>query len=81
MSPPKAYKPDLWDTCFYSIRDTIIKDEIIPAIKAIAEKRKLEFIDIYSLTDNHRVWFIYDGIHPDVIGCRAIAQAVSKKLP
>ncbi|OJF77438.1 MAG: hypothetical protein BKP49_00130 [Treponema sp. CETP13] len=80
MTPPKPYKFERAENYFYFIRDTIIIDEIIPAIQEIAKERNLELIDIYSLTSNHRSWFIYDGIHPAAGGNRKIANAVVNKL-
>jgi lysophospholipase L1-like esterase len=80
LFPPKAYKPDFWEHCFYTIQDDILQNELIPAIRTIADNLKLETIDIYNLTDNHRTWFIYDGIHPNPLGTRAIATAVRKKI-
>lgn len=80
MYPPKAYKPDLWENSFFTIQDQVIKNEIIPTIHKIADELHLEIIDIYNLTDNHRTWFGFDGIHPNGIGAYEIASLIADFL-
>lgn len=61
---------EVWD-----IRASVVKDEIIPLIKEIAEKEKVKLIDLYTpmIGNGH---LAPDGVHPDARGAATIAQAI-----
>ena len=67
--PPGAFK----------IRDEIVKPEIVPLIKKIAEENKCELIDLYTaLSDKPQLF--PDKVHPNEEGAALIAKAVHKAL-
>lgn len=51
-------------------------EEIADTVRQTADEFNLQMIDIYNLTSNHPEWFEKDGVHPDVDGAAAIAEAV-----
>lgn len=51
-------------------------DDVNMVINELAEDYGLTIIDLYSLTQNHSDWYDGDGIHPNIVGKRYIAQAV-----
>lgn len=72
---PKIYlilpPPILIDSALYD--NDILKNELIPIIKIIAEEKGLKTIDVYSLFDENKNYFA-DGVHPNVDGARAMAK-------
>jgi len=71
--PPPAY-PGRW-----GINDQVIKDEIIPRIKEVAEKTGVELIDVYTPLSGKPHLFP-DTVHPNAEGAKLIAETVAKAL-
>ncbi len=63
----------------FKIRESVVKGEIIPAIKKIAKKEKVKTIDLYKALSGHGEYFA-DGVHPDKQGAVLIAEAVAKGI-
>ncbi len=76
MIPPKSFNKVKNNT---HIRNKIIKNEIKPIIKNIAEKADVKVINLYKLTKDNPNWFI-DGIHPNKTGNIAIANHIAKAI-
>lgn len=63
----------------WNINDSVIKTQVIPALKAVAQKNKLQTIDLYSALTNHSAFFP-DGIHPNEKGTQLIAKTIAQAL-
>lgn len=69
--PLKAY------TNRYHIEDSVIANAIIPAIKKIAKKNKLQTIDLYTPFVGHEELLQKnDGVHPNTTGTAVMAAIV-----
>lgn len=68
-------------TCYRGgkFSDKTLVDEIIPAIKAIAKKNKLDVIDLHTPTGGHEELFP-DKLHPDAEGDKIIATQLYEYL-
>lgn len=74
-------KGDHADTNEYGrCRDEVIKNEIIPIIRQVAKKNKLEVIDLYDVLTLGTDDFQRDRLHPTKKGAGKIAEAVAKKI-
>lgn len=62
------------------IRDSIVVADIMPAIKKVAKKNKLQVIDLHPLLDPKSDSMQRDGIHPTPKGAAAIAKAVAEAI-
>ena len=62
------------------IRDSIVVADIMPAIKEVAKKNKLQVIDLHPLIDPKSDSMQRDGIHPTAKGAAAIAKAVAEAI-
>ncbi len=71
--PAKAYK------VAWSIRDSVICNGELKALKKLAKKHKWQCINLYKITSGMPERFP-DGIHPDVKGAGVIAQNVAKAV-
>jgi len=72
-TPIKAFE-DKW-----GITDSVIVNGVIPAIRQIAKKNKLEVIDLHPvLTDKKEM--TADMIHPNDKGARHMAEFISKAI-
>jgi lysophospholipase L1-like esterase len=70
-SPIKAFR-DKW-----GITDSVIVNEVIPAIQRVAAKNNLPFIDLHPVvSDPHDM--TSDMIHPNDKGAAKMAEAVAK---
>jgi lysophospholipase L1-like esterase len=69
MRPPPIYRTQL------SHMNVILTHEVLPIIERVAEKRRVQMIDIFSVFDNHEEFFS-DGVHPNAFGAKIIAEAV-----
>jgi lysophospholipase L1-like esterase len=81
---PKAkiyfcYPVPVMGTGNFGIRNEIVKPEIIPLIKRIADALKLEIIDLYAALDGKASLFP-DTVHPNDEGAGLIAKAVFAAL-
>ncbi len=82
QSNPKIYAllpPCAYDDGNYEIQPDVIKNEIIPAIRQMAEKNNIPVIDVYTATSNMAANF-EDKIHPNPAGAKAIAETVSRQI-
>lgn len=74
VSPPPAFgvngKPVAYD-----IREEVIRDEIRPAVAALAIEKGLHYIDMYEVFTG-RPELYSDGVHPTAEGAKLFAQTV-----
>lgn len=74
-------KGDHDDTNEYGrCRDSVIAAEIIPMIRRVAKKNKLEVIDLYPLLTLGTDDFQKDRLHPTAKGAGKIAAAVAERI-
>lgn len=74
-TPITAYK-DQW-----TITETVINDEVIPEIKKIAKKNKLDIIDLHTNFNNEDGKQIQgDGIHPTETGAGQMARIIQQAI-
>ena len=72
-SPIKAFR-DKW-----GITDSVIVNEVIPAIQRVAERNGLQYIDLHPvITDPHDM--TSDMIHPNDKGAGKMAKAVAEAI-
>ncbi len=72
-SPAKAFSQR------FGIRDSIITTDIIPLVKKIAKKNRLQLIDLYAITKDHAEVFV-DEIHPNETGAGMLAKEIYRVL-
>lgn len=72
-SPIPAFK-DIW-----TIKDSIIVNGEIPAIKKLVKKNKCQFIDLHTLYTYSNM-MQEDGIHPNAKGAEKIASIISEAI-
>lgn len=76
MLPPAIFKkPENDGDC----NNTVLIEEVIPAIKSVAAQTGVHLIDLYSVTEGHSEWYS-DGLHPNAEGNEAIAQAIYEQM-
>ena len=63
----------------YGIRESIMKDQVIPDIKKIARAEKVPTIDMYKALTGHGDLFS-DGVHPNKSGDALLAKAAFKAV-
>lgn len=84
-SSPKVYlliPPPVFEVrgkVLYRLRKSVIENEIIPAVKRIAESNGIDCIDLYKVFEGKKELFS-DGIHPNAKGSRLLAQSVFEIL-
>lgn len=61
-------------------RNSVIRDEIIPKIREVARKNKLEVIDLYNVVDLNDGDFLPDRLHPNRKGAEKIAKTVAEAI-
>ena len=71
--PVPAY-PGRW-----GIRDTIIKEEILPLIDEIALETGVSVIDLYRALSDKKEMFP-DTVHPDADGAKLIAETIFNRI-
>lgn len=82
---PKVYlllPPPIFEVkgkVLYQLRKEIISEEIVPAVKGIAETMNLDYIDLYKFFEERRDLF-FDGVHPNAKGSKLLAQTVYERL-
>ena len=74
MAPTAAFRVD-HNPGVYGIQDTVIRDEIFPAVKRQAGLYATGFIDLYTPTQGRPELFT-DGVHPNTTGNRILAQHI-----
>ena len=76
MLPPRVFaEPENTGDC----NNTLLTEEVIPAINRVAEQTGAKLIDLYSVTEAHADWYS-DGLHPNAEGNQAIAEAIFKAM-
>ena len=79
-TPPCAFPPI---NRFFTITNDAKLDrilEIAAQVRAVAEERNLETVDLYAQTEGRRELFGPDGLHPNAAGARLIADTVYRAL-
>ena len=71
--PIKAFQ-DRW-----TITDSVITTEVIPAIDRVAQRNDLEVLDLHSVIDDASL-MTADGIHPNAKGADKMAEAVAQVI-
>jgi acetyl esterase/lipase/lysophospholipase L1-like esterase len=82
-SQPKIYlaTPITAFKSTWGISDSVIVNEIIPIIRKVAKKNKLEVIDLHArFEDNDGKQMMADGIHPTQQGDAQIARLVMEAI-
>ena len=64
----------------WGISDKVITEEVIPAIRRVAEKNALTVIDLNTLFDNNRENMQRDGIHPTDKGAARMAEIIAEEI-
>lgn len=64
----------------WGITDKVITEEVIPAIRRVAEKNTLTVIDLNTLFDNNRENMQRDGIHPTDKGAARMAAIIAEEI-
>ena len=79
-TPPCAFAPI---NRFFSITNDAKLDripEIAALVRAVAEERSLETVELYAQTEGRRELFGPDGLHPNAAGAKLIADTVYRAL-
>ncbi len=63
----------------FGIRESVLKNEIRPAIEQIAREEKADLIDLFTPLQAHSEWFP-DKVHPDASGAAKIAAVVFEAI-
>jgi lysophospholipase L1-like esterase len=73
-----------WPSGFvkYGINDTMIRDSVIPAIKAVVQAKGLSIIDLYAPMQNTLGTLVpaTDGVHPNAAGQDTLAHLIYRNL-
>lgn len=77
LAPPPMFEMN--GKVMWQLRKDIMADEICPAVKQIADKMGVYYIDMYTAFDNKRALFS-DGVHPNHNGSRLFAQKVYEAI-
>ena len=77
MTPPPAFKVGI--NVLYGIREDVIANEIRPAVIQLAQDKQISCIDLHEIFKDKKHLFA-DGVHPNVKGCRLLAQEVHKAI-
>ena len=84
-SSPKVYlllPPPVFEvkgSVLYQLRKDIIEQNIIPAVKRIADAMKLDCIDLYNVFKDRPDLF-FDGVHPNAKGSKLLAKSAYESL-
>lgn len=60
----------------FGIRESVVRDEVVPTVKSVAEARDLPVIDLYAALQDAGKNFP-DGVHPNAAGAKVIAETVA----
>jgi lysophospholipase L1-like esterase len=61
------------------INDSIVHYGVMPYVKAVAKKEKVEYLNLYPLLKGKKADYV-DGVHPNVAGALLIAERVYRKI-
>ncbi|MEM7036370.1 MAG: SGNH/GDSL hydrolase family protein [Bacteroidota bacterium] len=71
--PPAAFANS------FGVRDSVIREGVVPEILAVARRRGVQVLDVYERTQGQPSWFS-DGLHPNATGTAAIARWIYESL-
>ena len=63
----------------YSIQGGVIAEQIVPRIRAVAEKNGLKVIDLHSAMDD-KALFQEDMVHPNYRGVARMASIIAEEI-
>ena len=76
IQPPKSFR-SMTPMTDQTVNNDLIKTSISSSISKAGERLNLPVIDLYGFTENHPEWFP-DGLHPNAIGNKKIAEYIYK---
>ena len=79
LVPPKAFSKKQTGVAAFDISDSVISEKIHPLVLGIGKRYDLPVIDLYLFTEDHPEYFV-DGVHPNSLGNRAIAEYLFQEL-
>ena len=62
----------------FGIRETVVRDEVVPTVRKVAERAEVPVIDLYAALKDPADF--PDGVHPNAAGAKKIAEAVAEAL-
>lgn len=71
--PPPVYQNG------FEITEHTLTQEIVPAIRQVAQQRPVILIDLPAVMRQKSTWFV-DGVHPTAVGAAEIAQQVAMAI-
>ena len=63
----------------FEITDPVVKDEVIPLIKKVAEEMKAPTIDVNAALSKHAE-LMPDNVHPNAAGYKLLAETVARAI-
>ena len=63
----------------FGIRDSVIENEVIPIIRKVAKKNKLQVIDLHSTIADPQL-LNSDGVHPNTKGAGEMAKIIAEAI-
>ncbi|MFH0760033.1 MAG: GDSL-type esterase/lipase family protein [Bacteroidota bacterium] len=72
--PVPVFVPEKW-----GIRDSVVRDQIIPKIKQVAKATKSQYIDLYTPLLDAKSAFP-DDVHPNAIGASMMVEEIYRAL-
>ena len=73
LIPPPVFEKG--NKVLYQIRKETIENEIIPAVRRIAEMKKVGCVDMYGVFKDRKELFA-DGVHPNAQGSKVFAEKI-----
>jgi len=61
------------------INDSIVHYGVMPYVKAVSKKEKVEYLNLYPLLKGKKADYV-DGVHPNAAGALLIAERVYRKI-
>ena len=78
LTPPPAFSVN-GNPVAFDIYPDVIENELCPAVKSLAKTEKVSCIDIYAAIKD-RPELMWDGIHPNADGAKAMAETITAYL-
>jgi lysophospholipase L1-like esterase len=63
----------------FGIREEVVRDEVVPTVKEVANRMEVPMIDLYAALKDDSVMFP-DGVHPNAAGAKRIAETVAAAI-
>ena len=79
MSPPSCFVDRKTGVVGFDIDMKNVDGPIYRIVKDTAERKGLKMIDLHEFTSGHEDWFV-DGVHPNELGNRKIAEYICENL-